>query len=127
MKNKSRNILILAVFCLLMSAVSVTAQIKTGGYKAISADDSGAKAAADFAVETKSGESEIAYELESIEKAETQTVAGTNYRLCLKLYVPSDEEETDGVTMFVQTVVFRNLKNAYSVTSWTELEEECVK
>lgn len=124
MKNNLQKKFSLAAFCIIFGcAASCFAQIKTGGYKSISVNDSEVKAAADFAVQAKSEEQETDFSLESIEAAETQVVAGTNYRLCMQIYVPGEEEETDGVTMFVKAVVFRNLKKEFSLKSWDEVEE----
>jgi len=50
-------------------------------------------------------------------------VAGTNYRLCLQIYTPSEEDETDGVMQYVKTVIYRNLKGEYAITNWEE--EDC--
>ncbi|MGC2236795.1 MAG: cystatin domain-containing protein [Pyrinomonadaceae bacterium] len=124
MKNNLQKIFSLAAFCFIFGcAASCFAQIKTGGYKSISVNDAGVRAAADFAVQAKSDEQETDFSLESIETAETQVVAGTNYRLCMQIYVPGEEAETDGVTGFIKAVVFRNLKKEFSLKSWDEVEE----
>lgn len=124
MRINLRNFSILAAFCLFLSvAPQAFGQIKTGGWRAVPVSDPGVKDAADFALEIKAEELDEELSLEAIVKAETQTVAGTNYRLCMKLYVPAKEEETDGVTLFVKTVVFKSLGNEYSVKSWDEVEE----
>ena len=121
MKNNLRTLFTIAVFCLALgAAVSAFGQIKTGGYRAVSVSDQGVTDAADFALEIKASEMDEELSLESIVKAETQVVAGTNYRLCLEIYVPAKEEETDGVTLYIQTVIFRSLKNEYSIKSWEE-------
>lgn len=124
MKNTLRTIFIITAFCIAFGgAVSVFGQIKTGGYRSVSVSDQGVKDAADFALEIKASEMEEELSLEGILKAETQVVAGTNYRLCLQLYVPAKEEETDGATLYIKTVIFRSLKNEYSIKSWDE--EDC--
>ncbi len=113
-------------FCLiLIGAVAAFGQPRTGGYKSASVSDSGVKAAADFAIEKKAAEMEEALTLEGIINAETQIVAGINYRLCLQLYIPAKEEETDGVTLYIKTVIYKNLKGEYSITSWEE--EDCAE
>jgi hypothetical protein len=127
MKNYLQKTFALAVFCVVFCYVaSASAQIKTGGYKSISVTDAGVKTAADFAVQAKGEEQEADYSLEGIETAETQVVAGTNYRLCMQIYVPGEEEETDGVTIFIKAVVFRNLQKEFSLKSWDEAED-CTK
>jgi hypothetical protein len=122
MKRSSRARLI-AVLFVLFSVVVVMAQ-KTGGYREIDKADEVAVAAAEFAVKDQSEKKELTYKLVSVEKAETQVVAGINYRLCLKVssQKQGDDNET---TEFVRVIVFRSLQKEYSLTSWTE--EECSK
>jgi len=124
MKNNLRKIFSLAVFFLAVGgAVAAFGQIKTGGYRSVPVNDEAVRDAADFALEIKSEELDAEISLEGIVKAERQTVAGTNYRLCLKLYISDREEETDGVTLYVKTVVFKGLDGEYSIKSW--VEETC--
>ncbi len=126
MKNNLRTIFRLTAFCLVFGCgVSAFGQIKTGGYKSASISDAGVRAAADFAVAQKASEMEQELTLEGIIKAETQIVAGMNYRLCLHLYIPSKDEETDGVTLYVKAVIYKNLKGEHSITSWEE--EDCAE
>ena len=122
MKRSSRAVLIAIVFAL-FGAVVVPAQ-KTGGYREIDKDDEGAAAAAEFAVKDQSEKKELTHKLVSIEKAETQVVAGINYRLCLKVSYQKQGEDAE-TSEFVKVVVFRSLQKEYSLTSWTE--EECSK
>ena len=122
MKRRSRAVVIAAVF-VLCGAVVGLAQ-KTGGYREIDKADEGATAAAEFAVKDQSEKKELSYKLVSVEKAETQVVAGINYRLCLKVSYQKQGED-EATTEFVQVVVFRSLQREYSLTSWTE--EECSK
>ena len=126
MKNNLRKIFSLAIFCLAFGgAVSAFGQIKTGGYRTVPVSDQGVKDAVDFALEMKAEVMDEELSLEGIIKAETQTVAGTNYRVCLQIYVPAKEEETDGVTLYIKAVIFRSLKNEYSIKSW--VEEDCAE
>lgn len=122
MKNNLRKLILPALVILLIGAASAFGQIKTGGYKTASVTDAGVKAAADFAVEQKSGELEQELSLEAILKAETQTVAGINYRLCLQINSASKDESEADVTEYVQAVIYRNLKGEYSLTSWEEAD-----
>jgi len=121
MKRSLTLIAILSVAVLVFTWSVVSAQ-RTGGYREIDKADEGAATAAEFAVKAESEKKEITYKLVSIEHAETQTVAGINYRLCLKVgyHKADDEAET---TESVRVVVYRNLQNQYSLTSWTE--ENC--
>jgi hypothetical protein len=122
MKRSSRARLIAVVF-VLFSVVVVMAQ-KTGGYREIDKADEGAVAAAEFAVKDQSEKKELTYKLVSVEKAETQVVAGINYRLCLKVSSQKQGDDNE-MTEFVRVIVFRSLQKEYSLTSWTE--EECSK
>jgi hypothetical protein len=122
-KNNLRKIFVLTVLCIALGgAASAFGQIKTGGYRSVSVNDPGVRDAVDFALEIKAEEMDEELSLESIVKAERQTVAGTNYRLCLRIFVPSKEDETDGETLSIRTVVFRSLKNEYSIKSWEEAD-----
>jgi hypothetical protein len=107
------------VLIAIMMSVGITAfaQRVLGGYKTASTSDERVVAAAEFAVGQKAEEQE-GLTLDSIEKAETQTVAGTNYRLCLKVSLEDETQE-------VKAVVFQNLKQEYSLTIWTV--EDCAE
>ena len=122
MKRSSRAALIAVVLALLGNA-AVPAQ-RTGGYREIDKADEGAAAAAEFAVKDQSEKKELTYKLVSVEKAETQTVAGINYRLCLKVSYQKQGEDSE-TNEFVKVVVFRSLQKEYSLTSWSE--EACSK
>ena len=122
MKRNLSAVVVLIVFALI-GAVVVSAQ-KTGGYREIGKADEGAAAAAEFAVKDQSEKKELTYKLVSVEKAETQVVAGINYRLCLKVSYQKQGEDAE-TTEFVQVVVFRSLQKEYSLTSWSE--EACSK
>ncbi|HYW74934.1 MAG TPA: cystatin domain-containing protein [Pyrinomonadaceae bacterium] len=102
--------------------VTVAPAQRLGGYREIDKADEGAAAAAEFAVKAESEKKEMAYKLVSIEHAETQTVAGINYRLCLKVGYHKQDDDVDA-TELVRVVVYRSLQNQYQLTSWTE--EKC--
>lgn len=108
--------LIVILFVFAAGGALIAVAQRTGGYKEIDKDDEGAVAAAEFAVKDQSEKKEMTYKLVSLEKAETQVVAGINYRLCLKVGYKKDDEDT---TEFVRVVVFRNLQKEFSLTSWT--------
>lgn len=110
MKRIFVNAMIFAAITAGLTAASASAQIKVGGYKTASTTDERVVAAAEFAVSKKAEEQE-GLTLDSIEKAETQTVAGTNFRLCLKVSLDDETQE-------VRTIVYQNLKREYSLTSW---------
>src|SRR5262245_41539441 len=121
MKKGLITSLIAIIFAVLVGSAVVSAQ-RTGGYKEIAKDDEGAAAAAEFAVKDESEKKEIAYKVVSLEKGESQVVAGINYRLCLKVSYRKQDEEQD-TTEFVRVVVFRSLQKEFSLTSWKQ--EEC--
>jgi hypothetical protein len=99
--------------------------IMLGGYREIATDDAEAQAAAEFAVGAQGEKQETTIKLVSIEKAESQVVAGTNYRLCLKVEVT--DKDNNETTQEVKVVVFKHLPvhqpPVYELTSWNE--EEC--
>jgi hypothetical protein len=109
------------IFALLLAAASASAQ-KAGAYKSISKTDAGVQAAAEFAVDAQAERKDLTIELASIEKAEKQVVAGTNFRLCLKVTTSGPDDDSE-ITSTVKVIVYRNLKGEYSLTSW--MEEDC--
>jgi BioD-like phosphotransacetylase family protein len=119
MKMLLKTIVGLAI--VLGMAMSASAQ-KVGGYKPISRSDAKVQAAAEFAVDAQAERKSIKAELLSVEKAESQVVAGTNYRLCLKVTLSGADDEADIITT-VRVIVYRDLKGKYSLTSW--MEEDC--
>ena len=123
MKKNLITLLFTAAFCLILG-VTAFAQTPptTGGYRTINSDDQRAGLAADYALKVKSKEMEVELSLDALHKAESQVVAGTNYRLCMEIYAPSKEAETDGVHFFASAVIYVNLKNEYKLTKWDEVE-----
>ena len=93
-----------------------------GGYKEIATDAAGVKEAAEFAVGAQGKKENATIKLISVERAESQVVAGMNYRLCLKVEVASEDEDVD-VKQQVKVVVFRSLQKQYTLRSWEE--EDC--
>ena len=121
MNRKTYTIVILLLIGISLGCAAATAQ-RLGGYKELDKTDEGATAAAEFAVKAESEKKEMTYKLVSLEHAESQVVAGINYRLCLKVGYHKQDDDVD-TTEFVRVVVYRNLQNQYSLTSWTE--ENC--
>lgn len=91
-----------------------------GGYKEVSPDDAGVVAAADFAVAEAAQKKELTIKLIAIQRAEQQVVAGINYKLCLKVEV--SDKDSEAKVQDVQVVVYRNLQNVQSLTSWEDAE-----
>jgi cystatin-C len=112
----------ISALLLIFTAAGQASAQKVGGYKKIARSDAGAASAAAFAIRAQAEKTKATIELVSVENAESQVVAGTNYRLCLKVTTSGEENEAD-VTITVKVVVYRNLKAQYSLTSWTE--EDC--
>jgi hypothetical protein len=122
MKKFLRALSILSAFCVIFPvAPSVLGQTRAGAYKDVPVSDAAVKAAANFAVETKAAQTEWLLQLEEVLKAERQTAAGTNYRLCL--LVTSQNEDEEEITLYIKTVVHRSPKGVMKITSW--VEEDC--
>ena len=92
-----------------------------GGYKTVATDDPEVVEAAEFAVSERSENNSVSLMLVSVERAERQVVAGTNFKLCLKVAI-ADEEDDANETQDVKVVVFRSLQKDYSLKSWDVAE-----
>lgn len=123
MKKIWRLIIIAAVTSMLIVAAlnivsgnqsTVFAQQRpiAGGYADTSNSDPEVAAAARFAIKTEKQKLHARIALLSIKHAEVQVVAGLNYRLCLRTRIK-------GKTRNVNVVVYKNLKQKYSLTSWS--------
>ena len=119
MKRNVRLVVAVAVFGVIAACASGTMAQKVGGYKEVSVEDAGVTDAAGFAVSAQAKKTGGTVELVSIYHAERQTVAGTNYRLCLKV-TDSGEGDEANVTHYVQVVVYVDLKKNYKLTSWAD-------
>lgn len=123
MKNNLRILILFAALGVIFGCATVNfAQIKVGGYKKIAVSDAGAVAAANFAVTEQGEKQEATIELTSVEKAERQIVAGTNYKLCLQVNI-ADGNSDEPVSQFVNAVIFKSLKNEFSLKSWEETDD----
>ena len=83
-----------------------------GGYREASTNDAQVLAAARFAVREGGRRRGARFALVAVERAETQVVAGTNYRLRLSVRRPN------GRVQGVDAVVYENLRRRFSLTSW---------
>ncbi len=102
----------LYILCGVLFAVS--AQEIVGNYRKLMKTDAGAMSAAKFAVKQEKRKKENRrLSLASIERAESQIVAGTNYKICMKVI-------NNGRIEDVTAVVYLNPKNKYSLTSWNK-------
>jgi hypothetical protein len=109
------------VFGSVVAAAGSPQAPRVGGYKEVAADAPDVVSAARFAVAARARSQKTEIKLVSVEGAERQTVAGANYRLCLKVE-ESDEQNNVDVTQTVRVVVLKNLKQAYTLRSW-EVED----
>src|ERR1051326_6292054 len=90
----------LGVVC--VCVVVGAARQRVGGYKEVATDDPEVVAAAKFAVGAQGEKQNATIKLVSVEHAESQVVAGINYRLCLKVQAGDSD---DDATQEVKTVV----------------------
>lgn len=88
-----------------------------GGYIKASVTDKQVIEAAKFALKKRSYSTKTTINLLSIKKAQTQVVAGSNYKICLHIRYRRRAKGRD--EQFVEVVVYRNLKKVYALTSWT--------
>jgi hypothetical protein len=114
MKKNLRTVIIIAALNLVLGATSgvLAQQVPiVGGYAETSSTNAEVVAAARFAVRAERRKEHTYITLLSIERAEQQVVAGMNYRLRLKVKVHNQTQD-------VTTVVYKNLRQRYSLTSW---------
>lgn len=90
----------------------------TGAYSEADAKNPEIVKAAEFAVRTQGEKQKSAIRLVSVDAAKTQVVAGMNYQICMKVSVKKKSAKS-AADQFVTAVVYRNLQNKYSLTSWT--------
>jgi len=114
MKNIWRFFVVIILSNLILgSIVCVSAQddVIVGAYGETSTTDPDVISAATFAVKSASRKQHRAIALDSIKHAELQVVAGLNFRLDLKV-------TSRGKSQDVTAVVYRDLRNNYSLSSW---------
>jgi hypothetical protein len=99
----------------LLTTLAIAQQI-TGGFGNADIKNPEVIAAAKYALAVKNYEMKRsgtrAYTLLEIEKAQTQVVAGLNYRVCIKVKLGSILRTADAL-------VYQNLQQEYSLSSWT--------
>jgi Cystatin domain len=122
MKNNLRIMLLIAVFGVIFGCAANTfAQTEVpivGGYKEADTSDKEVVAAANFAVKAQAKKQKAKVNLVAIHTAAKQVVAGMNYQMCLSVET-TDRKKKTAAPQTVQVVVYRNIKNKYSLTSWT--------
>jgi len=125
MKNFLLAALLLAALGAVFGSPAAGARQKSpvvGGYKEVATDDPEVTNAADFAVAAREHTTKEKVKLVSVESAERQTVAGTNFRLCLKVETEDADNNVDA-TETVKVLVFKSLQKAYTLKSWDK--EDC--
>ena len=108
-----KNIVQFALFVVVAIGVyasNASAQI-AGGYADTEVTSAEAKRAARVAVRARATRTHTTVTLLKINKAETQVVAGLNYRICMRV---REGKHVKTVT----AIVYQNLKNKYSLTNW---------
>jgi hypothetical protein len=105
---------------LLIAAAGVfsvaSAQI-TGGFGDSDPNDKDVRAAAAFAVKKLGTDESATISLVRIEKVRTQVVAGLNFELCMEVNVKRGAKKA--VRRYVKAVVYRDLKNRFSLSRWS--------
>jgi Aspartic acid proteinase inhibitor len=114
----SVTIALAALFIILGSVSASFAQSDqiVGGYGDANVKDKNVIAAAKFAVKKGAVKEKATITLVSIKQAQQQVVAGLNYEVCLEINVKKSGKKA--VKKYAKAVVYRNLKNVYSLTSW---------
>ncbi len=92
-----------------------------GGYHLTDADRPEVIEAAEFAIGTENQKKGVSFELIKILTAESQSVQGTKYRVCIEANVLNSEDEEPETKQFL-VVVYSTLKNKLSLTSWLEIK-----
>ena len=110
-----KRVLLAAALLIFGASASVFAAAQggpvAGGYMERPTNDRGVRAAAAFAVRERVRQTRRRVTLLSITSAETQVVAGVNYRLVMDV-------REGGEVRSVTTVVFQNLRRRLSLVSW---------
>jgi Aspartic acid proteinase inhibitor/Sporulation and spore germination len=116
MRKSLLKVLAAASLCVvIVNAAAVASARQTpplaGGYGDARVSERGVLEAARFAVREEGRREGRRVSLVAVRRAETQVVAGLNYRLRLSV-------RAGGRTRDATAVVYRNLKGVYSLTSW---------
>ena len=118
-KNLRFAVMVVALGLILGGVAAASGQL--GGYRQAPKDNEEVVAAADFAVDEQSKKG-TTFKLVSIEQAERQSAAGSNFRMCLKVGYHKEDDDVDA-TEFVKVVVHRDLQQEFSLLSWAQ--EDC--
>jgi hypothetical protein len=121
MRKSLLKVLAAAALCVVIINASAGAPARqttplAGGYGDARVSEQGVLEAARFAVREEGRREGRRVSLVAVRRAETQVVAGLNYRLRLSV-------RAGGRTRDATAVVYRNLKGVYSLTSWDSAGE----
>jgi hypothetical protein len=122
MKQHLRSIIILAALGVIFGCAGLSyAQTEpiAGGYSVADVKDANVIAAALYAVKKQAKKQGVKIKFMSINKAETQVVAGLNYRLCMNVEIKYKGKKTYTARL-IQAIVFKDLEQKFSLTSWKE-------
>lgn len=109
-------VLVLLSAFILSGAAQAQEPPLAGGYQERPVTDRGVVAAANFAVREQGRREGTPVSLLSVKRAETQVVAGLNYRLLLSVRVRGEVRDA-------RAVVYQNLGRTYSLSSWQDAGE----
>lgn len=117
MKNAFRKLAMMGIFAAALGAASVCyGQEMTGAYGDADASSKEVKSAAAFALKKLGSEENATFTLVKIAKARQQVVAGLNYEVCMETTVKRGSGKA--VKRYVKAVIYQNLKNVKSLSSW---------
>lgn len=91
-----------------------------GSYTVRKVTDKEVLAAVKKGLALKAKEMKTKYKLETLFKAESQVVAGTNYRVCMSVALPRKGGIVE--TFKVNAVIFKSLENTYKVMLWDQVD-----
>lgn len=94
------------------SAPEIAQAARPGGWSPAPLDDERIKLAAQRAIESKAAADAVVLTLSSIDDAQRQVVAGTNYKLRLAV-------TQNGEHRIATAIVWRKLNGDYQLTGWT--------
>ena len=119
--KKNLKMTFFAAFCVMvgcaMTSFAQTEPQILGGYQAASLTDKEVVAATNFAVKAQAKKQKAKIKLVAVNNAAQQVVAGMNYKLCLNVEV-KEKGKKAAVPQIVEAIVFLNLKQKRSLTSW---------